>query len=40
MARCSKAGGEVIGAPITIPAGRFAYAKDLDGNSIGLFETA
>ena len=40
IARCTKAGGEVIGAPITIPAGRFAYAKDLDGNSIGLFEPA
>jgi hypothetical protein len=40
MARCTKAGGEVVSPPITIPAGRFAYAKDLDGNSIGLFEAA
>ncbi|MFQ1699667.1 VOC family protein [Loktanella agnita] len=40
MARCTAAGGEVIGDPITIPSGRFAYAKDLDGNSIGLYETA
>ncbi len=40
MARCEKAGGEVVSPPIAIPAGRFAYAKDLDGNSIGLFEAA
>jgi len=38
--RCWKAGGKVISPPIDIPAGRFAYAKDLDGNSIGLFEAA
>ncbi|MEJ8561395.1 VOC family protein [Yoonia sp. GPGPB17] len=36
--RCWKAGGQVLSPPIDIPAGRFAYAKDLDGNSIGLFE--
>lgn len=40
MARCTKAGGQVVSPPIAIPAGRFAYAKDLDGNSIGLFEAA
>ena len=40
MQRCRDAGGEVVSPPITIPAGRFAYAKDLDGNSIGLFEAA
>jgi len=40
MARCTKAGGEILSPPIAIPAGRFAYAKDLDGNSIGLFEAA
>jgi predicted enzyme related to lactoylglutathione lyase len=40
MARCQAAGGQVVSLPITIPAGRFAYAKDLDGNSIGLFEAA
>ena len=40
MARCTAAGGEVVSPPISIPAGRFAYAKDLDGNSIGLFEAA
>lgn len=38
MERCTKAGGQVLSPPIPIPAGRFAYAKDLDGNSIGLFE--
>ena len=38
MDRCWKAGGQVLSPPIQIPAGRFAYAKDLDGNSIGLFE--
>lgn len=38
MARCTKAGGQVLSPPISIPDGKFAYAKDLDGNSIGLFE--
>jgi predicted enzyme related to lactoylglutathione lyase len=38
IARCSKAGGEVLGPVIDMPFGRFVYAKDLDGNSIGLFE--
>ena len=33
-------GGEVVSPPIEIPAGRFVYATDPDGNSIGLFETA
>ncbi|MBJ7471137.1 MAG: VOC family protein [Solirubrobacteraceae bacterium] len=37
-ARCVDAGGSVIGPVITIPPGRFQYATDLDGNSIGLFE--
>lgn len=36
--RCWKAGGSVMGEPITIPPGRFQYATDPDGNSIGLFE--
>ncbi len=40
MARCTAAGGQVVSPPIAIPAGRFAYAKDLDGNSIGLFEAS
>lgn len=38
--RCRKAGGTVLGEVITIPPGRFVYAKDPDGNSIGLFEAA
>ena len=38
--RVWKAGGTIVSPAITIPAGRFAYAKDLDGNSIGLFEAA
>ena len=39
MERFSKAGGEVISDPIAIPAGRFAYGIDPDGNSIGLFSS-
>lgn len=38
--RCKDAGGKVVSPIIQIPPGRFAYAKDLDGNSIGLFEPA
>ena len=38
MDRCSAAGGTVTGPVITIPPGRFVYATDPDGNSIGLFE--
>ncbi|RBW42357.1 VOC family protein [Loktanella sp. D2R18] len=38
--RCQAAGGKVVSPAITIPPGRFVYAKDLDGNSIGLFERA
>jgi len=34
----TKAGGEVVSPIIEIPVGRFFYAKDPDGNSIGLFE--
>ncbi len=40
MERCTKAGGKVLSEIIQIPPGRFAYALDLDGNSIGLFESA
>ncbi|MEL6586439.1 MAG: hypothetical protein AAFQ50_07220, partial [Pseudomonadota bacterium] len=33
------AGGRVLEMdPVTIPFGRFVYAQDPDGNSIGLFE--
>jgi uncharacterized protein len=38
--RCRKAGGTVLGEIISIPPGRFVYATDPDGNSIGLFEPA
>ena len=37
MARVQEAGGKVVSDPISIPPGRFAYAEDPDGNSIGLF---
>lgn len=40
IARTVAAGGTMVSEPVEIPAGRFAYAKDLDGNSIGLFEVA
>ena len=36
--RCIAAGGKVLSPVIEIPPGRFAYAQDPDGNSIGLFE--
>lgn len=35
--RVRQSGGEVVSDIITIPAGRFAYCRDPDGNSIGLF---
>ena len=38
--RVMSAGGEVVSEPIPLPTGRFAYARDLDGNSIGLFEAS
>ena len=38
MERVGRAGGAVVGDVIEIPAGRFCYALDPDGNSIGLFE--
>lgn len=37
MERFANAGGEVVSDPIAIPAGRFTYCLDPDGNSIGLF---
>ena len=40
IARCKDAGGQVFSDPIALPSGRFAYAADPDGNSIGLFEAA
>ena len=40
MERWTEAGGMVLSPIVTIPPGRFAYAQDLDGNSIGMFEVA
>lgn len=37
LERVKKNGGEVSSDIITIPPGRFAYCRDPDGNSIGLF---
>ena len=37
-ARVKSAGGKVLGEPVEIPAGRFVYCQDPDGNSLGLFE--
>ena len=37
LSRVKDAGGKVVSDPISIPAGRFAYCHDLDGNSIGIF---
>lgn len=37
MERVKQAGGEVVSPALDIPAGRFFYALDPDGNSIGLF---
>lgn len=36
--RVAEAGGQVMGPIIDVPTGRFQYAADLDGNSIGLYE--
>ena len=37
LTRVGENGGTVVSPIITIPAGRFAYCLDPDGNSIGLF---
>ena len=37
LERVKNAGGEVVSDVIWIPAGRFAYCLDPDGNSIGVF---
>ena len=36
--RVEAAGGKVESENIEIPAGHFCYARDLDGNSLGLFQ--
>ncbi|MEO0543886.1 MAG: VOC family protein [Pseudomonadota bacterium] len=37
MPRVEAAGGKIVSPIIDIPAGRFVYTTDPDGNSIGLF---
>jgi predicted enzyme related to lactoylglutathione lyase len=37
MERVTRNGGRVVSPVIEIPAGRFAYCLDPDGNSFGLF---
>ena len=37
-ARVKSAGGKVLGEPVEIPAGKFVYCQDPDGNSLGLFQ--
>lgn len=37
MKRVSENGGQVVSPIVTIPAGRFVYCLDPDGNSFGLF---
>lgn len=39
MERVTANGGKVLSPVIAIPAGRFAYCLDPDGNSIGLFSS-
>ena len=36
--RVTQSGGTLVSEAIAIPPGRFQYALDPDGNSIGLFE--
>lgn len=38
LERVPGAGGKVLSEVIEIPAGRFAYCLDSEGNSIGLFQ--
>jgi len=38
IGRVKRAGGQVVSEFISIPAGRFFYATDPDGNSISFFE--
>ncbi|MEO9469762.1 VOC family protein [Parasphingorhabdus sp.] len=38
MKRVTNAGGEVVSDVIQIPAGSFFYAKDTEGNSLGIFK--
>lgn len=38
MERVREGGGEVVSDVIDIPVGSFFYAKDTEGNSLGLFK--
>lgn len=38
LGRVTEAGGTALPHIVDIPAGRFGYAMDPDGNSIGLFQ--
>ncbi|WP_339828086.1 VOC family protein [uncultured Parasphingorhabdus sp.] len=38
MERVKASGGEVISEVISIPSGAFFYAKDIEGNSLGIFK--
>lgn len=38
MERVTDAGGKVVSETIAIPPGRFFYATDTDGNSLGFFK--
>ena len=38
MDRVRKGGGEVVSGVFDIPVGCFFYAKDSEGNSLGLFK--
>lgn len=40
MARVRRGGGEVVSDVVTIPIGAFFYARDTEGNSLGLFKYA
>ena len=40
LTRVKEAGGRVVSDVLTIPDGRFAYALDPDGNSVGFFTRA
>ncbi|HMN85028.1 MAG TPA: VOC family protein [Bauldia sp.] len=37
--RVRENGGTVVGGIVTIPPGRYAYCRDPDGNTFGLFTT-
>ena len=40
MERVTRGGGDVLSAVIDLPIGSFFYAKDSEGNSLGLFRYA